>query len=97
MRLSEEQVRGIREELLKLDPEGAIYLFGSRTNDARRGGDVDLYFKTTRRLGLNEKLLAEVNLVEFLGLDVDLLVRGPDEGIEDDPIQDIALSTGIRL
>lgn len=42
MRLSPEQVRRIRDPILDYDPEAHILLFGSRADDAARGGDIDL-------------------------------------------------------
>lgn len=41
MRLSPEERSALREALHGIDYEHA-YLFGSRTDDARRGGDIDL-------------------------------------------------------
>jgi len=41
MRLSAEEIRALREALDGLPIERA-FLFGSRTDDARRGGDIDV-------------------------------------------------------
>ena len=44
MRLSHEQVRVIRDVVEGQIGESArVYLFGSRVDDAARGGDIDLY------------------------------------------------------
>lgn len=42
MRLTAEQIHVIREPILGFDPEAGILLFGSRTDDAARGGDIDI-------------------------------------------------------
>ena len=42
MRLEPGHADAIREEIHRLDPSAEIYLFGSRTNDAAGGGDIDL-------------------------------------------------------
>jgi len=42
MRLTADQLDVIRQEVRRLDPEAAVYLFGSRVDDGRRGGDIDL-------------------------------------------------------
>jgi uncharacterized protein len=42
MRLTEEQINTLKEALFKIDKEAALYLFGSRTDDEKRGGDIDL-------------------------------------------------------
>jgi predicted nucleotidyltransferase len=42
MRLSQEYISAIKCATYRLDPIATIYLFGSRTDDAKRGGDIDL-------------------------------------------------------
>lgn len=42
MRLSGEQVNAIRAVVSSFDPAARVYLFGSRTDDRARGGDIDL-------------------------------------------------------
>jgi uncharacterized protein len=42
MRLSQKEKQIIIKAVLSFDPEAAIYLFGSRVNDSKRGGDIDL-------------------------------------------------------
>jgi hypothetical protein len=46
MRLNEQQRRIIREEVADtFGTEASVQLFGSRVDDMRRGGDVDLYIE----------------------------------------------------
>ena len=42
MRLSHEERAALKGELAKISPEAKIYLFGSRVDDGKRGGDIDL-------------------------------------------------------
>ncbi len=42
MRLSNEEVQILKTTLAKLSPEAKLYLFGSRVDDAKQGGDIDL-------------------------------------------------------
>ena len=42
MRLKEFEIRTIEEAVHSLDPDAAIYLFGSRADDKQKGGDIDL-------------------------------------------------------
>lgn len=42
MRISAEEKRAILESIAKFDRDAAIYLFGSRADDTKRGGDIDL-------------------------------------------------------
>jgi hypothetical protein len=44
MRLSAQEHETISRVLKETDPQGRIYLFGSRTDDEKKGGDIDLFF-----------------------------------------------------
>ncbi len=43
MRLSKNEAYSIKQAFYKVFGEGKIYLFGSRVDDTKRGGDIDLY------------------------------------------------------
>ncbi len=43
MRLSNKEVEAINQTFKKIFKEGSIYLFGSRIDDNKKGGDIDLY------------------------------------------------------
>lgn len=49
MRLSKDEIEVLKASLKKLSTEARLYLFGSRADDSKRGGDIDL-------LVLSEKL-----------------------------------------
>jgi len=42
MRLSQNEVTLLKEKLATLSKEAKLYLFGSRVDDSKRGGDIDL-------------------------------------------------------
>lgn len=42
MRLPSEQIILLKEKLFSLSSEARLYLFGSRNDDTKRGGDIDL-------------------------------------------------------
>ena len=42
MRLSSEHARAIADTVHAVDPGAKVYLFGSRVDDDRKGGDIDL-------------------------------------------------------
>ena len=50
MRLSPVQISAIKTTASQcFGAQAAVYLFGSRTDDARRGGDIDLFVETDMR------------------------------------------------
>jgi predicted nucleotidyltransferase len=94
MRLSPDQLRAIKTLIEReFDADTRIWLFGSRVDDSRRGGDIDLYIETEHPRLLNE-LRCKVDIEEAVDLHVDLIVALPDDHR---PIARIAKSQGIRL
>ena len=101
MRLGERERTVIRDAVRACFGEDAVvYLYGSRTDDARRGGDIDLYIET--RLPFGEAFDARTRLAlllqERLGEQkIDILVRYA--GMEGDPaaIYRVARENGIRI
>lgn len=71
-----------------------VWLFGSRVDDTRRGGDIDLYVETTRASTLLSVLRCKIALEESLDLPVDLVVKEPGKN---KPIYLIARKQGIQL
>lgn len=78
----------------------SVFLFGSRLDDTRRGGDIDL-FVTVPEFSLQRKLDAKLRFLvaikRKLGdrrIDV---VFAPGDGEEVLPIHRIAKETGVRL
>ncbi len=45
MRLSEYEIKMIKKAFHETFDDGKIYLFGSRVDDTKRGGDIDLYLE----------------------------------------------------
>ncbi|MCF7970154.1 MAG: nucleotidyltransferase domain-containing protein [Methylococcaceae bacterium] len=46
MRLTKQEIDTIKNSVLALDASAHIYLFGSRVDDAKRGGDIDLLIES---------------------------------------------------
>lgn len=42
MRLTQQETDNIKSVVLQNDPDAQIYLFGSRADDDKKGGDIDL-------------------------------------------------------
>lgn len=79
MRLSVQEIQTVRGVLHEVDPHGRIYLFGSRADDAKRGGDIDLFFEVSTWLDLKRKLALEYQLSAGCDTKVDLLVKNPEQ------------------
>lgn len=71
-----------------------IWLFGSRADDQRRGGDVDLYVEPESRVSLEAEVRCKGALADELDLAVDLVVGQPHL---DKPIYRIAKRSGVPL
>ncbi len=54
MRLSSKEISAIKNNILRFDKNAKIYLFGSRTNDKAKGGDIDVLV-ISDKIGFNEK------------------------------------------
>jgi predicted nucleotidyltransferase len=48
MRLSQEQINVLKDGLKQLDAMARVYLFGSRVDDSKKGGDIDLLIKSEK-------------------------------------------------
>lgn len=88
MRLNHAELDAIRATLRAVDPAGRIFLYGSRADDARRGGDIDVFLDASRPIDLKTALTTQVLLSAACDTKVDLLVKSPGE--EDMPIHQIA-------
>ena len=95
MRLNSKEHSAIKGVLSKFDPEGKVYLFGSRIDDTKRGGDIDLLFETQRPITLEEELRARYQLEVACDGRVDLIIKF--KAATPDPIHLIALSNGVEL
>ena len=77
---------------------GKIYLFGSRVDDSKKGGDIDLYIETTTKEYNYQKIL-ELNakIQEDIGYQkIDIVVNQIDKN-QDKLIYNNAKSTGVFL
>ena len=99
MRLSARSAAIITELARKhFGPDASVYLFGSRTDDALRGGDIDLYIEVPQELG--EKFRMEkafsAELQRALGEQkIDVIVRDGKSALL--PIHMEARNNGMRI
>ena len=95
MRLSAIELTALRSIIGALDPAGCIYLYGSRADDTRRGGDIDVYLQASRPIDLKTRLRTQYRLEVACDTRVDLLVKDPEQAIQ--PIHQIATEQGVLL
>ena len=88
MRLSVQEYKAVCDLLKSVDPNGQLYLFGSRTDNTKKGGDIDLFFEASKILDLKQRLTLEYLLSVACDTKVDLIVKNPDQ--EEQPIFMIA-------
>lgn len=99
MRLSTDQIQAIRyAATTTFGDDTAVWLFGSRVDDAKKGGDIDLlvrpspmaakqpFAQKVRMLTLLERLMGERQ--------IDLVIEQP---LDDRPIVKVAHTTGIQI
>lgn len=95
MRLQSKEIQTIIQVAKEIYGEGVkIYLFGSRLNDEKRGGDIDLLVRTE---GEKRNVLARIRMIarlkQYLG-DRKIDIIGDHE---DSPVVYEALKNGIQL
>lgn len=96
MRLTPEQIRTILTTVGEQAGHGVrVVLFGSRIDDARRGGDIDLLIESPTPPGLLQRARIKLALEAALQMPVDIVAKKKDSAPT--PFQAIALTTGITL
>lgn len=88
VRLSQEEREVIVSLLRAEDPDGQVFVFGSRADLDKRGGDIDIFFQTDKKLTLKKRLFLEYRLRTKCDTKIDLLVKSANE--PNQPIYDIA-------
>ena len=64
MRLSEYEHQILLKHCNALFPHSRLYLFGSRTDDKKRGGDIDLYLETEDKSDLFRRKITFLSKVK---------------------------------
>ncbi len=101
MRLTAHQQATVRDTVAEtFGPDAQVRLFGSRVDDSKRGGDIDLLVSTTQS-DVVTLMRAEIALLTKLQMrlgeqKIDVLLDYPARKVRP-PIFGIALQTGILL
>ncbi len=95
MRLGKEKIENLKSSIHSILPDSKIYLFGSRVNDAEKGGDIDILILSQRKLDFIEKGRIEKNFfIHFGEQKLDLISF---EYNEKDSFKDLILKEAIEL
>ena len=94
MRLSKEEADFIKYLAKKYFNSTDVYLFGSRTDDNKKGGDIDIYIETNLKNTLKAKLKFLTEFEMKFGIQkIDIVVNNHTQNL---PIFEIA-KKGIKL
>jgi predicted nucleotidyltransferase len=95
MRLTAFEVNAIKQSAQEVFGSNVqVFLFGSRVDDAKKGGDIDLYIHAQTGSDFKHKIKFLVSLEQKIGeqkIDVILAVD------KNRPIEQQAMSTGVLL
>ncbi|WP_136514290.1 nucleotidyltransferase domain-containing protein [Geomonas edaphica] len=94
MRLKPDEVHAIKTTIRNLDQDADVFLFGSRVDDSKRGGDIDLLVFSAKLSGGDAKRAIKKELYKLIGeqkIDIVLAVDATD------PFVQLALKTGVKL
>jgi predicted nucleotidyltransferase len=100
MRLSEHEILAIKQTFLKyFDDKDELWLFGSRIDDQKKGGDIDLYVYTKEpdiAKAFNAKISFLVDVKLLIGdQKIDMVIHA--KAMQDAPIYQEARKTGVKL
>lgn len=75
MRLSTKEIKFIKDKVQIIFGEATVYLFGSRLDDTKKGGDIDLYIipKVNDNL-FKKKIKIKATLEELLYKPIDIVI-----------------------
>ena len=83
LRLRKEEIKTIKTLITQNLGECEIYIFGSRTDLNKKGGDVDIYIIPKNRVKFEQKLRLATELEDALLRPVDLIISSnPNRPIE---------------
>jgi len=93
MRLRPDEIKAIKEIIQSFDSEAKIWLYGSRTDDSKRGGDIDLLI-FSKKINFSDKLKIKSQLYPKIGEQkIDILIARDDK----QPFVRIALENAVLI
>ena len=80
MRLSQPEINNFKASIKAIDANAKIYLFGSRTDDHAKGGDIDLAI-FSKKMGRMQKAIIKDNFYKNFGeqkVDIVIFTKADD-------------------
>lgn len=93
MRLTTEEITVIKQAIFARDSQAQVYLFGSRTDDLAKGGDIDLLIISQLLTPGDKRKIKSAIFERIEEQKIDILIAKDDS----DPFVKIALMTGTSL
>ena len=94
MRISPKEKEIIVTSVHAMDPHARIVLFGSRTDDTKKGGDIDLIV-ISNRLSFKDKLHIKNRIFDQMDEQkIDIIISAPGDK---DPFVNLAMEKGVEL
>jgi len=85
----------LKKEIQARIPHGRVYVFGSRADDAKRGGDIDILVVGDRRLSILDRLKVRTAFYRAYGMQKVDIVSVTSE--EPSAMRDAVLPDAIEL
>jgi predicted nucleotidyltransferase len=93
MRISGAEKDVLINSIRQVDRNARIWLFGSRADDSKKGGDIDIAILSPR-IRLSERIIIRRSIVDRIGEQkIDMIVSADGT----DPFFRMAVETGVRL
>ncbi|MBN1115488.1 MAG: nucleotidyltransferase domain-containing protein [Oligoflexia bacterium] len=94
MRLSQREITVIKEAVGGIDPVAEIYLYGSRADDSKKGGDIDLLV-ISQKLTFDDKINIKAEIFKYLPEQkIDIIIA---KTTSDSEFVELAFSGAIKL
>jgi predicted nucleotidyltransferase len=95
MRISQEMVNFFKNEVSSIDSNAKVYLFGSRTDDNKKGGDIDILILSDKKIDFDKIMKLRIKFYEKFGEQkLDIVNFTFDEK---DPFKDLIMDEAILL
>jgi predicted nucleotidyltransferase len=93
MRISDAEKDVLVNSIRQVDRDARIWLFGSRADDSKKGGDIDIAVLSPN-IHLSERMIIRRSIVDHIGEQkIDMIVSADG----DEPFFRMAVETGIQL